>query len=91
MQARTREFRHIVDVDGQLVGIDAPVVDAITLMRRTGLTGARRLVLVRHGLRTNVGREDSIVLREDEVLFFESLPVPVRHEPAIPFTVRLAA
>jgi hypothetical protein len=91
MQTRTREFRHIVDVDGQLIGIDAPVIDPITLMGRTDLTGERRLILVRHGLRTSVDLEDSIVLREDEVLFFETLPVPVRHEPAMPFAVRLAA
>lgn len=91
MPARTIEYRHIVDVDGQLIGIDAPVIDAVTLLRRTGLTGRRRLVLIRNGKRTNVGDQDRIRLREDEVLFFETAPEPVRRQPSTPFAIRLAA
>lgn len=91
MAAGIIEFRHIVDVDGQLIGIDAEVTDAATLLRRAGRSVDRRLVLVRIGERTALTAKDRIRLREDEVLFFESVPGSARLHSSMSSVVQLAA
>ena len=78
-------FRHIIDVDGLLLGFQQEVVDTNTLLARVGLAGRRGLVRV-------VGEElvpleccQPIRLSEDQVLFFRSVEIT-----ALPST-RLAA
>lgn len=84
MAAGTIELRHIVDIDGQLIGVEPPIIDAESLMKRAGRAGDGRLVLVRGGRRTVLNGGDRISLREDEVLFFETHADPIRLEPSFP-------
>ena len=76
------ELRHIVDVDGQLIGIDADVVDAGTLLRRTHRSADRRVFLIRAGERIAIGTHQHIRLDEDEVVFFETMPAPAAQAPS---------
>lgn len=71
------ELRHIVDVDGQLIGIDAAFVDVSTLLRRAGRGLYRRVFMVRAGERTAISPQQRIRLSEGEVLFFETMPAPM--------------
>ena len=66
------ELRHIVDVDGQLLGIDAEVVDTATLLARANRPASSDLWLVRAGERTRIGPRQGIRLSTDDVLFFET-------------------
>lgn len=66
------DLRHIVDVDGQLLGIDAGVVDPATLLARAGRPAGSQLWLVRAGERIAIGARQAIRLSEDAVLFFET-------------------
>lgn len=68
------ELRHIVDVDGQLLGIDAEVVDSATLLARAKRPAGSKLWLVRAGERIAIGARQAIRLSEDAVLFFETAP-----------------
>ena len=65
-------FRHIVDVDGQLLAIDAEVIDTASLLAKAGLTPDRQLWLVRAGERFLVQARQLVRLSESEVLFFET-------------------
>lgn len=85
------ELRHIVDVDGQLIGIDADVVDASTLLVHAGRGPDRRVYLVRAGERTAVAPHERLRLSEREVLFFETVQAPVAWNAVSPFCNRLAA
>ena len=86
------ELRHIVDVDGQLIGIDAGMVDASMLLRRAGRDPDRRVFLMRAGERTAIAPQQRIRLDEDQVLFFETMPAMVLQASGrAPFPVRLAA
>jgi hypothetical protein len=85
------ELRHIVDVDGRLIGIDADVVDASTLLRRAGSSMDRHVFLVRAGERTAVAPHERLRLSEREVLFFETVPTPLAWDDLPPFPSRLAA
>ncbi len=85
------ELRHIVDVDGQLIGIDADMVDASTLLARAGRGPDRRVFLVRAGERTAVAPHQRLRLSEREVLFFETVPTAMTWVGASPFHSRLAA
>lgn len=85
------ELRHIVDVDGQLIGFDADVVDASTLLARAGHGPDRRVFLVRAGERTAVAPHERLRLSECEVLFFETVQSPVAWNAVSPFSNRLAA
>lgn len=66
------EMRHIVDVDGQLLAIDADVVDPATLLKKANQSAHQQLWLVRRGERLVLGSNDRIRLSRDEVLFFET-------------------
>jgi len=66
------EMRHIVDVDGQLLAIDADVVDPATLLKKANQSVHQQLWLVRRGERLALGSGDLIRLTRDEVLFFET-------------------
>lgn len=90
MTGRHFEFRHIVDVDGQLIGVDAPVVTVADLLARAGRSAERRVFIVRGGARTLVEPHQPIALDENELLFVET----VRASPMQPFRplpFRLAA
>lgn len=73
------EMNHIVDVDGQLLAIDAEIVDPATLLAKARQSATRQLWLVRAGERFILDRQEHIRLSRDEVLFFEtSERMPVR-------------
>lgn len=65
-------FRHIVDVDGQLLAIDADLIDVASLLARADISADRQVWLVRAGERIWVEHRQSIRLSQDEVLFFET-------------------
>jgi hypothetical protein len=65
-------FRNIVDVDGQLLGIDSDVIDTATLLVRANRSPASRLWLVRAGERVLLPARQLVRLNQDEVLFFET-------------------
>lgn len=79
-------LNHIVDVDGQLLAIDAEAIDATTLLARAKRPADRQLWLVRAGERFPIQPRQVIPLSRDEVLFFESA-----HAFAPPAMQRLAA
>ncbi len=92
MRMGDMELRYIVDVDGQLIGFDAEVVDASTLLERAGRNADRRIILVRAGERMAITPLQRIRLSEDEVLFFETSPAPKAWASLpIPRPTRLAA
>lgn len=65
-------FRHIVDVDGQLLAIDADLIDPATLLAKANRSAERQLWLVRAGERLLLQARQLIRLPQDEVLFFET-------------------
>jgi hypothetical protein len=65
-------FRHIVDVDGQLLAIDADLVDPATLLAKANRPVDQPLWLVRAGERLLLQSRQMIRLTQDEVLFFET-------------------
>ncbi|WCT72597.1 hypothetical protein PQ455_13260 [Sphingomonas naphthae] len=72
-------LRHIVDVDGQLLGIDAGVIDTSALLARANRPSDRQLWVVRAGERFLLQSKQRIHLSEDEVLFFETTAVNSWH------------
>lgn len=76
-------FRHVVDVDGQLLAIDADIIDPGTLLAKANRSPERQLWLVRAGERLLLQARQLIRLPQDEVLFFET------SEPVV--AIRLAA
>ena len=65
-------LRHIVDVDGQLLAIDAEVIDTASLLAKANLPTDRQLWLVRAGEFFALGTKQLLRLSTDEVLFFET-------------------
>jgi hypothetical protein len=65
-------LRHIVDVDGQLLAVDAEVIDASALLAKADRPADRQLWLVRAGERFALKPKDVVRLSQNEVLFFES-------------------
>ncbi len=65
-------LRHIVDVDGQLLAIDAEVIDTASLLAKANLPTDRQLWLVRAGECFALGAKQLLRLSQDEVLFFET-------------------
>lgn len=65
-------FRHIVDVDGQLLAIDADLIDPAILLRKANRPVDRSLWLNRTGERHPLPARQMIHLPDDEVLFFET-------------------
>lgn len=72
MNIQNIELRHIVDVDGQLLGIDADVVDTATLLARANRPAGTPLWMVRAGERFAVQPRQAIRLSENDVLYFET-------------------
>jgi hypothetical protein len=79
-------FRNIVDVDGQLLAIDADLIDPATLLAKANRPADGQLWLVRAGEGLLLQARQMIRLNQDEVLFFETAEVRQAWEPA-----RLAA
>lgn len=79
-------FRNIVDVDGQLLAIDADLIDTATLLTKANRPADGPLWLVRAGERLLLQARQMIRLSQDEVLFFETAEVRHGWQPA-----RLAA
>lgn len=71
-------LQHIVDIDGQLLGIDAEVIDTTSLLARATLPADRQLWLVRAGERFQLAARQLVRLTKDEVLFFETSEPGVR-------------
>jgi len=79
-------LRHIVDLDGQLLAIDAEVIDTSSLLAKANKPFDMSLWLVRAGERFAIQSRQLIRLSQDEVLFFET---SAHSEPS--FGMRLAA
>ena len=71
-------MRHIVDVDGQLLAIDAELIDVTALLSKANRPLDRQLWIVRSGERFLINPKSMIRLHQDEVLFFES-SMPFAH------------
>lgn len=78
MNISSIELRHIVDVDGQLLGIDAEVIDTATLLTKAHRPAESQLWLVRAGERVAIECRQAIRLSQDDVLFFETSAMPAR-------------
>ncbi|WP_213981565.1 hypothetical protein [Sphingomonas sp. dw_22] len=65
-------FRHIVDVDGQLLAIDTDLIDSVALLAKANRSADQPLWLVRAGERFLLQARQMIRLTQDEVLFFET-------------------
>ena len=65
-------FRHIVDVDGQLLAIDSDLIDPATLLAKANRSSGLQIWLVRAGERFALQARQMIRLPQDEVLFFET-------------------
>lgn len=68
-------LRHIVDVDGQLLAIDAEVIDTASLLAKANQPSDRQLWMVRAGERFEVQPRQLLRLSQSEVLFFETRAV----------------
>ena len=79
MNVSNIELRHIVDVDGQLLGIDADVVEPATLLARAKRPAGSQMWLVRAGERIAIGARQAIRLSEHDVLFFETATADSGH------------
>lgn len=65
-------FRNIVDVDGQLLAIDADLIDPAALLTKAKRSADQSLWVVRAGERVLLQARQMIRLTKDEVLFFET-------------------
>lgn len=65
-------MKHIVDVDGQLLGIDAEVIDTTRLLEKANRPTDSYLAMIRAGERILLQPRQLIRLSSDEVLFFET-------------------
>ncbi|TFI59805.1 hypothetical protein E2493_02930 [Sphingomonas parva] len=65
-------LRHIVDVDGQLLAIDAEVIDTTSLLTKADRPAHLHLWQVRAGERFRLQPRQLVRLSCDEVLFFET-------------------
>lgn len=65
-------LNHIVDIDGQLLAIDADVIDTVSLLTKARKDASADLYIVRAGEMKRLGAKQLIRLSRDEVLFFET-------------------
>jgi hypothetical protein len=63
-------LHHIVDIDGQLLAIDAEVIDTASLLAKANRPADRPLWLIRAGERFLLQAKQLVHLSHDEVLFF---------------------
>ena len=76
-------YRHIVDVDGQLLAIDPEVIDVASLLARANISPERQAWLVRAGERISLAPRQSLRLSRNEVLFFETAEVRKKWTPSL--------
>lgn len=76
-------LNHIVNVDGQLLAIDADVIDTSSVLERAKRPMASQLWLVRAGERFKLRAKQLIWLSRKEVLFFESADFEVQRLPPL--------
>lgn len=72
MACRDFEMHHIVDVDGQLLAIEAEVIDTASLLAKANRPPHLQLWLVRAGEHIALQPNQLLRLSRDEVLFFET-------------------
>lgn len=65
-------MKHIVDVDGQLLAIDADVINTTRLLEKANRPTDSHLAMVRAGERILLQPRQLIRLSVNEVLFFET-------------------
>lgn len=65
-------MKHIVDVDGQLLAIDADVIDTTRLLEKANRPTDSHLAMIRAGERILLQPRQLIRLPADEALFFET-------------------
>lgn len=80
MNFGTASFRHVVDVDGQLHGIEQSCVDVGALLGLAGHRSGRRLYREVGDAMVEVEPGKPVRLNEDEVAFFRSVPWPQTRE-----------
>ena len=65
-------LRHIVDIDGQLLGIDAEMIDTTSLLARANCPEGSLIWMVHAGERVAIEPRQIIRLSEQSVTFFET-------------------
>lgn len=75
----SRSFRHVVDVDGQLHGVEERLVAVSTLLALAGRDGRDTLFRVDRGCAVALDPARPVALSEDEVAFFETASAVARH------------
>ncbi|MEE4212153.1 MAG: hypothetical protein V2I43_23150 [Parvularcula sp.] len=65
-------MKHIVDVDGQLLAIDADVINTTRLLEKANRPTDSPLAMIRAGERILLQPRQLIRLPADDVLFFET-------------------
>lgn len=63
-----REFRHIVDVDGMLIGVDPVIVTPASLLARAGVATDRAVMLVVDDVETTIAADVAMTLSETQVV-----------------------
>ncbi|GEM71948.1 MAG: hypothetical protein GY736_08900 [Sphingomonas sp.] len=69
-----REFRHIVDVDGMLIGVDPVIVTPASLLARAGVATDRAVMLVVDDVETTIAADVAMTLSETQVVFLRTRP-----------------
>lgn len=69
-----REFRHIVDVDGMLIGVDPVIVTPVSLLARAGLATDLEVMLVVDDVETAIAADGAMTLSETQVVFLRTRP-----------------
>lgn len=72
-------MKRIIDVDGQLLAIEADVIDTTRLLEKANRPPESHLAMVRAGERILLQPRQLIQLPADEVLFFETDENTVRY------------
>ncbi len=70
-----REFRHIVDVDGMLIGVDAITATPATLLARAGIATPSTVMMVVDDREIALAADDAITLTETRVVFLRTSPI----------------
>lgn len=69
-----REFRHIVDVDGMLIGVDPVIVTPASLLARAGVPPDRAVLIVVDDVETTIEADIAMTLSETHVVFLRTRP-----------------
>ncbi len=69
-----REFRHIVDVDGMLIGVDPVIVTPASLLARAGVASDRAVILVADDVETIIAADVAMTLSETQIVYLRTRP-----------------